>query len=111
MKPILKTAMLSLSLATIVAGATGASATTTWQNDHPRRAEVNARLTHENHRIGESRREGEINQRQAYRLRMDDHRIREQERADASRHDGHITRHEQAGLNHEENRVSRQIGA
>jgi len=105
-----KLAILGLSLATAVAGTTGASATTRWQGRHPRRAEVNHRLAHQSHRIAHERREGELTGVQAHDLRAQDRGIRAQERFDASRDGGHITPGEQARLNHEENGVSREIG-
>ena len=98
---------LSLALAgTVVA----TSADAAWAPHHPRRAEVNARLTHQYHRVMMERHEGELTARQARLLHAEDRGIRAQERFYASRHDGHITRAEQIRLNHEENTVSRQIG-
>lgn len=96
--------VLSLALA---GTAIATSADAAW---HPRRAEVNARLVHQSHRITQERREGELTARQAHFLRAEDHGIRAQERFYASRQDGHITRGEQTRLNREENTVSRQIG-
>jgi hypothetical protein len=112
MTPFLKMTVLGLTLAALAfGGATGASASTRWQSNHPRRAEVNQRLGHQSRRISTERRDGELSRGQARDLRAEDRGIRGQERFDASRHGGHITRGEQARLNHEENRVSRQIGA
>jgi len=108
----LKVAVLGLTLAAVAfGGVTGASAESRWQGNHPHRAEVNHRLGNLNHRITAERRGGELSRGQARDLRAEDRGIRGQERFDASRHGGHITRSEQARLNHEENRVSRQIGA
>ncbi len=98
---------LSLALAGTVV-ATGADAA--WAPYHPRRAEVNARLAHQYHRVMMERREGELTGRQARLLHTEDHGIRAQERFYASRDGGHITRAEQVRLNHEENTVSHQIG-
>ena len=81
-----------------------------WRTTHPRRAEVNARLANQDRRIHQERKEGEITAAQAHDLHVEDRGIRAQERYDASLHNGHITRAEQAQLNHEENQVSRQIG-
>jgi hypothetical protein len=52
----------------IVAGAAGLANAETWQQAHPRRAEVNGRLANQNHRINHARREGEITARQARAL-------------------------------------------
>jgi hypothetical protein len=109
MKAILKTTVLALAGASLLAGATAADAGT-WQNRHPRRAEVNGRLANQNRRITQERRDGQITRGQAHDLRAEDRGIRAQERFDASHDGGHITKGEQAQLNREENGVSRQIG-
>ena len=87
-----------------------AMADTPWQAHHPRREEVNNRLANQHARVHREVREGEMSHAQAARLHRADHRIRMQERRMAARHGGHLTRHEQARLNHEENHVSRRIG-
>lgn len=76
---------------------------------HPRRAEVNARETHQVHRIREARMEGKISPRKAWRLEKADYRVRMQEHRMAMRHDGHITRGEQHRLNREENHIGHRI--
>jgi hypothetical protein len=86
-----------------------ASAETSWERHHPRRDEVNDRLAHQNHRIREERREGDLTARLAHRLHRADWRIRHQERRYAWHHHGHISRWEQHRLNHEENRVGHHI--
>jgi hypothetical protein len=111
MKTTLKIAMAALGLATALAGASGASATTDGPANHARRAEVVARLDRQEHRIAMERREGELTRFQARHLRREDRHIRAQERRMASRDGGRITRGEQRRLNREEDRVGRQIGA
>ena len=110
LKSIIKYSVLGLSLAASIAVATGASADTAWQKHHPRREQVNHRLAHQNHRITQERREGELTHAQARDLRAEDRGVRGQERYDASKDGGHITKAEQGQLNHEENGVSQQIG-
>ena len=105
----MKSAIL-FALALTGAGVATTADAATWRATHPRRAEVNGRLANENHRIAVERREGEITAAQAHDMHAEVHGIRAQERYDASLHNGHITRAEQAQLNHEENGVSRQIG-
>lgn len=102
--------LAAFGLALAIGGAGSASAETHWQDGHPARAEVNARLDNQSHRIREERREGGLNGRQAYRLRVADRHIRMQEQRFAHPHHGRLTRHEMWRLNHEENRVSRHIG-
>jgi hypothetical protein len=103
-----------LSLAIFAVGAaclsSGAMATTTWQKDHPRRAEVNARLAHQNARIHNEVKTGEISKGQAVALHTQDRQIRTEERAMAAQNGGHITRTEKGALNQQENGVSREIG-
>jgi hypothetical protein len=100
-------AAAGLSLAVGAAGA--ASADTPWQAHHARREEVNHRLANQNRQIREQRREGDLTAAQARRLHERDHTIRMQERRFARNDGGHLTRHEQARLNHEENGVHRHI--
>lgn len=83
---------------------------TQWEKNHPRRDQVNDRLENQNRRIHKEVAEGEITKRQAAKLHAQDHAIRTEERAMASAHGGHITKAEQAQLNRQENRVSREIG-
>ncbi len=82
----------------------------TWNQNHPRRAEVNARLANQNHRINQELREGEITRGQARALHAQDRLIRNEERFMARQNGGHITRSEQRSLNQQENAVSREIG-
>jgi hypothetical protein len=90
-------------------GSTAAYANT-WNQNHPRRAEVNHRLANQNHRINQEYREGEISGARARALHREDRFVRAEERFMASQHNGHITRAEQRALNQQENGVSRQIG-
>jgi hypothetical protein len=89
------------------AGAATSASASPWTRHHPRRAEVNARLMHQNLRID---REGKITGMQARDLHAEDRGIRAEERYDASKDGSHITRREDRTLNHQENAVSGQIG-
>jgi hypothetical protein len=80
-----------------------------WQNHHPLRVEVNHRLANQDHRINRALRQGRIGWREAANLHREDRMIRHEERLDARRDGGHITRGEDRALNHQENAVSRQI--
>lgn len=80
-----------------------------WQDNHPRRVEVNHRLENQNFRIDRDLRDGRITPGQAAYLHHEDRMIRRHERRDAFFHGSHLTRMEQARLNHQENGVSRQI--
>jgi hypothetical protein len=99
----------ALALAFAGLGATAASADTQFQANHPRRAEINARLAHENHRIARELRAGLISPHRAHVLHREVRSIRMQERAFAAAQHGHITRHQQRLLNREANVVRAQI--
>ena len=101
--------LATMGLVMAMGAATAASADTAWQANHPQREEVNARLNHQNLRIRDERREGDLNARQAHRLHVADRGIRHQERVYARNHGGHISRAEQLRLNREENRVGNHI--
>ena len=106
-RTVLTAVAATVSLACLVAPA---MADTPWQAHHPRREQVNNRLGNQHARIHQEVREGEMSHAKAARLHAADHRIRMQERRMAARNGGHITRHEQAKINREENHVSRRIG-
>jgi hypothetical protein len=86
-----------------------AMAETQWQKDHPRRAEVNHRLNHQNKRIHNKVAQGKMTKGQAAALHRQDHQVRQEERDMASQDGGHITKQEQRTLNQQENQVSREI--
>ena len=107
----LKTATALALVTAFAAGmTTSAAADTTWQQNHPRREQVNNRINNQNARIHNEVKEGELSKSQAAQLHKDDHQIRSEERAMASQNNGHITRQEQKALNQQENRLSNKIG-
>jgi hypothetical protein len=99
--------LMSMSLAGI---ASSAFAETTWEQNHPRRDQVNDRLANQNKRIKTEVAEGEMSKQKAAKLHKEDRQIRGEERAMASQNNGHITKQEQKTLNQQENAVSKQIG-
>jgi len=107
MRNLLTAAAATLSLACLAAPA---MAQTPWQAQHPRRAQVDARLRTQDARIDEEVRTGQISPAKAARLHAADRRIREHEQRMAAMHGGHITADDQARLNAEEDRVSHRIG-
>src|ERR1700688_694514 len=78
-------ALLSLGLSS------AAMAETKWEKAHPRRDQVNDRLAHQNKRIKNEVKEGEMTPAQAAALHKQDHGIRKEERIMASQNGGHIT--------------------
>jgi hypothetical protein len=108
---IMKAQILGISMMIALFGIS----TTTFAQDkfdatHPRRAEVNSRIAHQDARIHHEAREGEISRARAARLHREDHSVRRQEQRMASRDHGHLTSRDKARLNHRENRISRRIG-
>jgi hypothetical protein len=94
----------------LVAGlAAPAFAETAWERNHPRRDQVNDRISNQFHRINQERREGELSRGQARAMRMQERGVRAEERADARLHGGHITRVEQAQLNRDLNAIGREV--
>ena len=91
-------------------GNTMSYAESNWAKNHPRRHEVNKRLSNQNKRIHNEVKKGELTRGQAGKLHREDHQIRQEERDMASQNGSHITKSEQKVLNQQENGVSRQIG-
>ena len=103
---------LGITLVAAVAAGTAAQvlAETKFQENHPRREQVNKRLRNQDRRINQEVREGKITKQQAGQLHKEDRQIRQEERDMASQNGGHITKSEQRTLNQQENAVSKQIG-
>jgi hypothetical protein len=80
-----------------------------WAQNHPRRAEVNARLEVQNWRIDQALSHGKITPAQAGALHAQDQFIRKEERFEAKQNGGYITPAEQKALNQQENKVSGKI--
>ena len=104
-----KTIALAAASALVVGVSGSALAETNWDKHHPRRAEVNDRLAHQNRRINRDVKEGKITPAQAHKLHKEDRQIRHEERAMASQNGGHITKQKQRVLNQQEDAVGKQI--
>ncbi|WP_397452770.1 hypothetical protein [Pseudomonas sp. NA-150] len=103
-------ALLLSSVMGVIAGS-AIAADGQWQKDHPRRAEVNGRLSNQDKRIHNEVKSGEISKSQAAGLHKEDHQVRQEERDMSSQNSGHITKQEQKTLNKQENGISHQIGS
>ena len=106
----LLSAVAASSFAQPAAAPTATVSKAEWRKEHPRRAEVNARLANQDGRIKAEVAEGEMSHAKATRLHKEDRQIRQEERDMASQNGGHITKGEQQVLNQQESKVSRQIG-
>ncbi len=102
--------LTATALSSFAQAATAEQKDTQWQKNHPRREQVNKRLAHQNKRINNEVKSGEITKTQAAALHKEDRQIRQEERDMASQNGGHITKQEQKTLNQQENKVSGQIG-
>jgi hypothetical protein len=103
---------LTLTVLSLVASgmiATAASAETPFQANHPRQAEVLKRDAHQRAVIREERREGDLSRAKARHLLAVDRRIAHRDHVLSRANGGHISRHEQRVLNHEENGVGKRI--
>jgi hypothetical protein len=112
MKATISKSTLALTLGALMLGAASFAQAdeSTWDKNHPRRAEVNGRLANQNKRINNEVKDGQISKGQAAKLHKEDRQIRGEERVMASHDGGHITKADQRSLNQQENAVSRQIG-
>jgi hypothetical protein len=106
----MKSTLCAVALLAVGAIVSPAHADGHWAKTHPRRDQVNDRLQHQDKRIHEERKEGDLTRSQAAALHKDDHQIRQEERDMASQNGGHLTRQEQRTLNQQENQVSKDIG-
>jgi len=76
---------------------------------HPRENEVNQRLDNQQARINQGLAKGTMTGAQAARDEKHDANIAQREAVDESKHNGHITKAEQARLNKSENKNSKRI--
>jgi len=83
---------------------------TPWEKHHPRRDEVNDRLSNQDKRIHKDVNDGDLTKAQAAALHKDDRTIRQEERDMASLDGGHLTKLDQKALNQQETAVSHKIG-
>lgn len=97
-------------MAITLGGASLASAQNDFPTNHPRRAEVTARVEKQNDRIDRRVAAGDMRPAKSARLHRADRRIAREEQRFAGKHHGHISRAEQARLNRQETRVSHRIG-
>jgi hypothetical protein len=76
---------------------------------HPRVNQVNRREAHQQQRIANGIKHGTLTSKQAGNLERRETNLQNREHADMAKHNGHLTKSEQAGLNRQENRISRSI--
>jgi hypothetical protein len=111
MRNVSKLSMIAAASAILfgVAASGSASAETAWQRAHPRRTEVNHRLSNQDARIHRKVADGQMTRGQAAQAHHEDNQVRQEERDMASQNGTHITKSEDRTLNQQENAVSSQI--
>ncbi|HVE12751.1 MAG TPA: hypothetical protein VNI01_05105 [Elusimicrobiota bacterium] len=103
--------VMSAVFAAALASAATVRAESKWNKEHPRRHEVNKRGRNENRRVNKDVKDGRLTRDQAGQLKGEEKAIRQEERADAARNGGHITKAEQRRLNKDENQLNKDIHA
>src|SRR6201987_583157 len=76
---------------------------------HPRVNQVNRREGRQQQRIGKGIQNGTLTSKQASHLEKRETKLQNREQADMAKHNGHLTKAEQAGINRQQNRISRSI--
>jgi len=76
---------------------------------HPRVNQVNRREGKQQHRIANGISNGSLNPKEAAHLEKREAAVEKREQADMAKHNGHLTKAEQAGINRQQNRISRSI--
>jgi hypothetical protein len=76
---------------------------------HPRVNEVNRREANQQKRIGNGVANGKLTSKQATHLEKRETAVQNREQADMAKHNGHLTKAEQRGINRQQNRISRSI--
>ncbi len=76
---------------------------------HPRVNQVNRREANQQKRIGNGVANGTLTSKQATHLERRETAVQNREQADMAKHNGHLTKAEQRGINRQQNRISRSI--
>jgi hypothetical protein len=76
---------------------------------HPRVNQVNRREANQQKRIGNGVANGTLTSKQATHLEKRETAVQNREKADMAKHNGHLTKAEQRGINRQQNRISRSI--
>jgi hypothetical protein len=76
---------------------------------HPRVNEVNAREGNQQERIGKGVENRTLTSKQTAHLENRETSVQNREQKDMAKHNGHLTKSEQRGINRQQNRISRSI--
>jgi hypothetical protein len=76
---------------------------------HPRVNEVNKREQNQQRRIGNGVKSGKLSSQQAAHLEKREASVQNREQKDMAKHNGHLTKAEQKGINRQQNRIGKTI--
>src|SRR5579872_3867496 len=76
---------------------------------HPRVNEVTQREQNQQTRIANGMKNGTLTSKQASNLEQRETAVQNREKADMAKHNGHLTKAEQNGINRQQNRISKSI--
>jgi hypothetical protein len=76
---------------------------------HPRVNQVNKREQNQQRRIRNGVKSGKLNSQQAAHLEKREASVQNREQKDMAKHNGHLTKAEQKGINRQQNRISKSI--
>jgi hypothetical protein len=76
---------------------------------HPRVNQVNRREGRQQQRIGNGIKSGNLNSQQAANLEKREASVQNREQKDMAKHNGHLNKAEQRGINRQQNRISKSI--
>ena len=101
----------------MVAGSTAAQTATTPSGagpgvvdpGHPRVNQVNRREGRQQQRIAKSVQNGQLTPQQTANLEKREANVQNREQKDMAKHNGHLTKAEQNGINRQQNRISKSI--
>jgi hypothetical protein len=111
-----KNVLLALSLGGLLAGSAVAQNSNTsgagpgkYDPAHPRVNQVNQREQHQQNRIANGVKSGQLTPRETAKLEGRENRLVQNQKRDMAKDNGHLTKANQAQLNREANRVSNGI--
>jgi hypothetical protein len=76
---------------------------------HPRVNQINRREAKQQQRIGNGVKSGKLHSQQAAHLEKREANVQNREQKDMAKHNGHLTKAEQKGINRQQNRISKSI--
>jgi len=109
--------VLTLAVGGLLAGSAAAQTTTNTSGagagvvdpGHPRVNQVNRREQRQQNRIANGEKNGSMSPKEAANVEKREAAVQQREQKDMAKHNGHLTKAEQRGINRQQNRISRTI--